>query len=62
MRRRGIRQEVRALLRRGLIFCFIGQDKLCGWFGKVFTFGNDEGMAFGEWANVEKGVSKTGEC
>ena len=42
------------------LFC-IGQGWSYGCFGGVFTFGNDERVAFGEWADVEKGESKTGE-
>ena len=46
------------------VVCFFvvsSQGQPCGCFGGVFTFGNDERMAFGEWADVEKGESRTGE-
>ena len=40
-------------------YCCVCQDRLEPCFNGGITFGDDEGMAFGEWANVKKGEPDT---
>lgn len=41
--------------------CDVGSGTRLGRLKDVTTFGDDEGMALGEWANVEKGESRRGK-